>query len=209
AVLRRTLRRPRPDSDRLLARANPRRDDPVRHRAFAARRPGTLAQRPAGALQRRGSAGSSTGPGRPRARQRGYGRAVPPALRSRRRRGALPEVRADRAEGRVLLRLLSGVVLRVVLLPQELRAAGLSLAVARRRHRARARRDDPEIRRAHTRPPVVAGRAARIRAGHSHRRRLLLARARRQGARARRRLEPAPGVAFAPEAEDDRAPGAR
>ena len=60
-------------------------------------------------------------------------------------------------------------------------------------------------RRAHARPPVLAGRAARDGAGHPHRRRLLLEGARRQGARARRRLEPGAGAALAQEAEDDRA----
>src|SRR5262249_38653953 len=205
ALLRRVLGRPRTDPDRVLARADLRRHDPLRHRALAARGPRARAQRPARALHRTGFARTPAGCGRPRARQRGSGRAVAPALRSRRRRGALPQVRAGRPEGRVLVRALPGGLLRVVLLPQELRPAGLSLAPSRRRHRARARRDDPEIRRAHARPPVLAGRAARDGAGHPDRRRLLLARARRQGASAWGRLESDPGAALAEKAEDDRA----
>src|SRR5215831_18288293 len=199
ALLRRVLGRPRADPDRVLARADVGRHDPLRQRALAARGSGAPAQRPAGAVHRRGPARAPAG----------SGRAVAPALRSRRRRRALPQIRAGRPEGRVLVRALSGGVLRVVLLPQELRPAGLSLAPPRRRHRAGARRDDPEIRRAHARSSVVAGRAARDGAGHPDRRRLLLARACRQGARARRRLEPDPGAALAEKAEDDRAARAR
>src|SRR5213593_920337 len=209
ALLRRVLRRARPDPNRLLARAHLRRDDSVRYGSFAPRRPGAHAKRPARTLHGRRLAGAPARPRGSRTRPRRHGRALTPALRPRRGGRALPQVRVDRPEGRVCLRPLPGFLLRVVLLPEELRFAGLPLASAGRRHRAAPGRDRVADGRPHAGPPVLAGRVARDGPGHPHRRRLLLAGARGQRAGARRGLEPRAGAALAQEAEDDRAAGAR
>src|SRR5439155_2639648 len=184
-------------------------DDSVRHGSFAPGGSGAHAERSARTLHGRGLAGASARPGGTRARSCGHRRALPSALRPRRGRGPLSQVGAGRAEGRVLLRPLSRLRLRVVLLPEELRPAGLPLAPAGRRYRAGPGRDRAANGRPHAGSPVLAGRAARDGSGHSHRRRLLLAGARGQRARARRRLEPGAGASRPQEGEDDRAARAR
>src|SRR5207245_682208 len=176
----------------------------LRHRPLAPGRPRPHAQRPDGALHRERPAGQASRRARSRARQRRPGRDLSPALRPRGRRAALPEIRARCPEGRVRLRSLPGLVLRELLLPQELRAPGLPLAAPGRRQRADARRDRAAHRRPHAGPPLAARRAARDRAGHPGRRRLLLAGAHRQGTGTRRRLEPDAGTPLDQEAEDDR-----
>src|SRR2546427_5672938 len=98
ALLRRVLRRARPDPGRLLARAHLRRDDSVRYGSFAPRRPGAPAKRPARTLHGRGLARAPARPRGSRARPRGHGRALTPALRPPRGGGALPQVRVGPPE---------------------------------------------------------------------------------------------------------------
>src|SRR5712692_2519912 len=208
-LLRRALERARPDPHRLLADPYVRRGHPVRHGPLAARRPRPHAQRPDGALHRGGPPRPPPRAARARARPRGPGGHLAPALRPRGRRPALPQVRAARPEGRVRVRQLPRDLLREFLLPEELRPARLPLAAARRRHRASARRHRAQYGRPHPGPPVAPRRAARDGPRHPRRRLVLLAGARGAGAGARRRVEPDAGAPLDQEAEDDRAPDRR
>src|SRR5260370_10758752 len=208
-LLRRALERARPDPHRLLADPRVRGDHPVRHGPLDARRPRPHAQRPDGALPRGGPPRPPPRAARARARPRGPGGHLPPALRPRGRRPALPQVRAARPEGRVRVRQLPRDLLRELLLPEELRPARLPLAAARRRHRAPAGRHRAPHRRPHSGPPVAPRRAARDGPRHPRRRLVLLAGAPRARARAPRRVEPDAGAPLDQEAEDDRAPDPR
>src|SRR5437899_1152636 len=133
---------------------------------------------------------------------------LPRPLRWARHR-PVPGVRARRAERRVLVRPLPRLVLRALLLPEELRRAGIQVAAARRRYRAGAGGDRPPHGRSHARSPVAARRATRERARGPGRRLVLLAGAHRPGARARGGLGPDAGAALDQEAQDHRPPHRR
>src|SRR5438034_7966584 len=209
AVLRRLLRGAHANPDHVLPRADLRRGDPVRHRRRAARRAGTPAQRSLRALHRRRSPGApSRHPGSAAHQRRPRGD-LALALRPRGRCGVVSGGRARRAEGRVRVCAVSCAVLRAVLLPQELRLAGLPLAAARWGHRAGAGGDRPSFGRPHARSSVTARRASRERARRPGRRLLLLAGAHRPGTRARGRLGPDAGAALDQEAQDHRSPHGR
>ena len=145
------------DPGHLLPDRDGRRDDPLRHRHLAARGPRPAAAGSPLPLQRRGPARAPARLHRARAQGRGPGGDQPPALRPRGRRGDLRHLRAGGAEGRVRLRPVPGGLLRLVLLPQELRPARLPLAPAQRR-RGWCPRDRASD--GHTPPPVAAGAAA-------------------------------------------------
>src|SRR4030095_7365896 len=181
ALLRRALRRAVPDPDHLLHRADQRRRRALRHRLAPAGGARPAPQRSPRPLRRRGSARPPPRRPRPRARRRRPGRAVASPLRPRGRGVPLPGLAAGRAEGRVCVRALSRVVLRELLLPEELRPAGLSLAPARRRRGGGPRRDRGPERWPHAGTPVTAGRVAGIGTGDPRRRLLLLAGIHRQG----------------------------
>src|SRR5206468_9575432 len=106
--------------------------------------------------------------------------------------------------GRVRLRALPGGLLRLVLLPEELRLPRLSLATARRRRGARARRHRAAKRRAHAGAPVAPGPAPRERTGDPRRGLLLLAALHRRGDPAGRGLGSDAGDALHQAAQDHR-----